>query len=84
MGLLAGRRFLPLVVARRGMRQRDRLNASRNIGFSATVSARALKLAGASFAFFFHHDGTSPHRIDITRLPSRSITVSIVSVGQML
>ena len=67
------------------MRQRDRLNASRNIGFSATVSARALKLAGASFAFFFHHDGTSPHRIDInSRLPSRSITASIVSVGQML
>ena len=36
------------------MRQRLRLNASRNIGFSEIVSARALNVAGTSFALFFH------------------------------
>jgi hypothetical protein len=36
------------------------LNTERNIGFSATVSARALNVAGVSLAFFFRQDG-SPH-----------------------
>ncbi|MFZ1196006.1 MAG: hypothetical protein WAN49_11300 [Pseudolabrys sp.] len=46
---------------------------------TATVSARALKVAGASFAFFFHHHGTSPQRIGInSRLLSRSMTASNV------
>jgi hypothetical protein len=67
------------------MRQRLRLNASRNIGFSEIVSARALNVAGTSFARFFHHHGTSPQRIGTKlRLPSSSTTVSIVSVGQTL
>jgi hypothetical protein len=42
------------------MMHRLRLKASRNIGFSATVSARALKLAGNSFSVFFHHQGMNP------------------------
>ena len=55
------------------------------IGLSVTVSARALNVDGASLAFFFHHDGTSPHRMGTSsRLRSRSTTASIVSVGQML
>jgi hypothetical protein len=44
------------------MMHRLRLKASRNIGLSATLSARALKLAGNSFRGFFHHHGTSPQR----------------------
>jgi hypothetical protein len=40
-----------------------RLNASRNIGLSANVSARALKVAGTSFAVFFQHEGMSPHAL---------------------
>jgi hypothetical protein len=45
----------------------------------------ALNVDGVSLAVFFHHDGTSPHRIGTgSRLPSRSITVSFVCVGQML
>ena len=58
--------------------------AERNIAFSATVSARALKMPGFSLAFFFHHDGINPHRIGTrSRLPSCSTTASIVAVGQM-
>src|SRR6267154_968807 len=45
------------------MTHRLRLRASRNMGLSATVSARALKLAGNCFRGFFHHHGTSPPRI---------------------
>jgi hypothetical protein len=38
-----------------------------------------------SLSGFDHHDGTSPHRIGTSsRLPSRSITASMVSVGQTL
>src|SRR5262249_34948260 len=51
------------------------LNASRNIGFSEIVSARALNVAGTSFALFFHHHGTIPQRIGTrSRLPSSSTT----------
>jgi hypothetical protein len=42
-----------------GMMKRRRLNASRNIGFSATVSARALNVAGTSLMVFFQKNGTS-------------------------
>src|ERR1019366_3457498 len=43
------------------MRQRVCLNAERKNGFSATVSARALKVASRnSFSGFFHQPGTSP------------------------
>ncbi len=67
------------------MMQRLRLKASRNIGFSATVSARALKVAGTSFKGFFHQTGTNPHRMEsISRPPSVSRTTSIVVVGAML
>jgi hypothetical protein len=45
------------------MMQRLRLNADRNIGFSATLSPRALKVE-ASLAVFFHYDGIRPQRID--------------------
>ncbi len=80
---LAGALFKELQAL--GIRHRDRLNAERNIGFSATVSTRALNVAGVSLAFFFHHDGTSPQRIGTSsRFASRSITASIVVVGQIL
>jgi hypothetical protein len=36
------------------------LNASRNMGLSATPSALALNDAGTCFNGFFHHHGTSP------------------------
>ena len=32
------------------------LNASRNMGLLATLSARALKVAGNCFTGFFHHE----------------------------
>src|ERR1700733_8218200 len=68
------------------MRQRVRLNAVRNIGFSATVSARALNVASFnSLRGFDHHDGTKPQRIGTSlRLRSLSVIVSIVVVGQTL
>src|SRR4029077_5545849 len=68
------------------MRQRVRRNASRKNGFSATVSARALNVAAFnSWRGFGHHDGTSPHRMRTkSRLPSRSVTTSTGSVGQIL
>src|SRR5258707_7750069 len=50
------------------MMHRWRLNASRNMGLSATLSARVLKLAGNCFRGFFHHHGTSPQRIDTSSL----------------
>jgi len=66
--------------------QRRSLNAVRNIGLSATDSARALNVAGTSLSDFFHQAGTKPQRIDTSpRAPrlSRRLT-STVSVGAML
>jgi hypothetical protein len=61
------------------------LNADRNIGFSATVSARALKVDGTSLAVSFHHDGMSPQRIGTSAGPSVvGSTTSMVVVGAML
>ena len=60
-----------------------RLKASRKNGFVSTVSARALNVAARnSFTGFGHHQGTRPQRIRTrSRLPSRSVTRSIGSVG---
>jgi hypothetical protein len=67
------------------MMQRRSLKASRNIGFSATDSARALKVAGISFAAFFHQPGISPQRIGTSSRPcAPSRMTSTVSVGAML
>ena len=62
------------------------LNASRNIGLSATDSARALKVAGISLIVFFHQPGTRPQRIGTSsRCPSLSSRItSTMSVGAML
>ncbi len=50
--------------------QRWRLNASRNIGLSATLSARPLKVAGNCFTGFFHQCGMSPvHRHEFGGAP---------------
>lgn len=66
------------------MHRRD-LKAVLNIGFSATVSARALKVAGNSLSGFFHHEGTSPQRMGTSRRPPSSRRrTSIVVVGAML
>jgi len=57
-----------------------RLDVSRNIGLVATVSARALKVAGISLMVFFHQLGMSPQRMGIrSRLPPRSMIASMVS-----
>jgi hypothetical protein len=65
------------------MQWRD-LNADRNIGFSATVSARALNVDGSSLSGFFPHDGTRPQLIGTSsRQPSVRRT-SIVVAGAML
>jgi hypothetical protein len=68
------------------MMQRWRLNASLNMGLSATLSTRALNDAGNCFSGFFHHQGTSPQRIGTSSLapPSAVLTTSTVSVGAML
>lgn len=50
--------------------QRCDLNAERNIGFSASVSARALKVDGSSLSGFFHHDGMRPQRIETSSRPA--------------
>ncbi|MCE4226967.1 hypothetical protein HCU64_24830 [Methylobacterium sp. C25] len=42
------------------MMQRRFLKASRNMGFSATVSARALNVAGTLFSGFVTWDTTAP------------------------
>src|SRR6516164_161156 len=42
------------------MIQRWRLNASRNMGLSTTLSALALKVADNCFSALFHQLGTSP------------------------
>ncbi len=56
---------------------------SRNIGLSATVSARALKLAGNCFRGFFHHHGTRAQRIETnSRAPSAVVLTTLTaSVG---
>jgi hypothetical protein len=55
---------LPLVITRDWIKQRERLNASRNIGFVSTVSARASNIAiRSSLSGFFHYEGTSPQRV---------------------
>jgi hypothetical protein len=68
------------------MIHRWRLNASRNMGLLATVSALALKLAGSCFRGFFHHHGTSPQRIETSSAwpPVASFTTSTGSVGATL
>ena len=67
------------------MMQRRALNAARNIGFSVTVSARALKVDGSSLSDFFHQEGTRPQRIGTSSLPaSPARTASIGVVGAML
>ena len=65
--------------------QRRLRKASRNIGFDAAVSARALKVEGTSFSAFFHQAGTSPQRIVATSRPCpRSNTTSTSVVGATL
>jgi hypothetical protein len=57
------------------------LKADLNIGFSATVSARALKVDGNSLSDFFHQDGTRPHLIGTSWSPSpddRSTSICVV------
>jgi hypothetical protein len=68
-----------------GMTLRRDLNAERKIGFSTTVSARALNVEGSSLSGFFHHDGTSPQRIGTSSLPPPAgrMTSTLV-VGAML
>src|SRR6516164_10217674 len=94
IGLLAGRRRLPLVIARRRddaiARRRDDaaalLKASRNISLPVIVSARALKVEGSSLSDFLHHCGTRPQRICQSSSWSllRGISTSMVAVGAML
>jgi hypothetical protein len=49
------------------------------------AGARALNVAGASLAFFFHHDGMGPQRMETSAFPpSWRITVLMMAVGQML
>jgi hypothetical protein len=62
-----------------------RLKTERNIGFSVTVSPRALKVAGTSLGIFFYQLGTRPQRIGTSsRAPSRTRTASMVVVGATL
>jgi hypothetical protein len=61
------------------MMHRLRRNADRNIGFTATLSARALNVEETSLAVFFHQDGMSPQRIGTSAGPSvDGITTSMV------
>jgi len=65
--------------------QRRYLNAPRNNGRSATVSARALKVAGSSLRGFFHHEGMRPQYIETSSLPASEARItSIGVVGAML
>jgi hypothetical protein len=67
------------------MMHRLPLNADRNIGFSATLSTRALKVEGTSLAVFFHHDGIGPQRLGASAGPSMvSNTTSMVVLCAML
>jgi hypothetical protein len=45
------------------MTHRRRLKASRYLGFEATVSERALKVAGSCLRGFDHQYGTKPQRM---------------------
>lgn len=66
-----------------GITARRRLNASRNIGFVSTVSARALNVAGTFFSGCFHQNGTRPHRTCSSANPfSPLVMVHTGSVGQ--
>jgi hypothetical protein len=57
----------------------------RNIGFCATVSARALNVDGTSLAVFFHQPGMRPQRIGTSSGPvSANLKTSIVVVGAIL
>src|SRR6185312_17147330 len=58
------------------IRQRRFLNVSENIGFVATVSLWALKVAGVSLAVLFHQDGISPHRIGSVNRASHPFQLS--------
>ncbi len=64
--------------------QRVRLKAERNIGFCATVSARALNVEGTSFAVIFHQPGMEGVRcisattVRITRFKSGKTIVVIL------
>jgi hypothetical protein len=65
--------------------QRLRLKAERNIGFCATVSARALNVDGTSLTVFFHQPGMRPQRIETSSSPpSVGRTTLIAVVGAML
>jgi hypothetical protein len=62
-----------------------RSKAERNIGFCATVSARALNVEGMSFAVFFHQPGMRSQRIGTSSgLESPDLTMSIAVVGATL
>lgn len=65
------------------MQRRD-LKAERNIGLVATVSARALKVAGRRLVWS-HHDGINPQRMGaaVRALPSARIVRTSV-VGAIL
>ena len=65
--------------------QRRYLNAPRNIGRSAIVLARALKVEGSSASGFFHYDGIKPQYIGTSSLPAAEARItSIGVVGAML
>ena len=66
-----------------GIRQRERLNASRKTGLVSTVSARALNVAiRSSLSGLFHHHGTGPQRMATSW--RSAVTTSTGSVGQTL
>jgi hypothetical protein len=50
--------------------QTRHLNAPRNTGRSASVSARALNVAGASLSGFFHYAAPRAQRIGTSSLPA--------------
>ena len=60
--------------------QRRRRTASRNAGFSATVSDRALMISGPSFGALYQ-TGISPHRMVRKRRPSSAVTADGHSSG---
>jgi hypothetical protein len=83
MRLLAVRLVRSLGKPGRGKDAAPALEASQNIGCSATGSARALKVAGASFRLFFQKYGTRPQRVETQLAPPLPITSTFV-VGAML
>src|SRR5271169_2000146 len=64
----------------------ERCMATSTPGWRRATMPRALNVAAFnSLRGFGHHDGTSPHRMRTkSRLPSRSVTTSTGSVGQIL